>query len=386
MSNTMTNLLQLWLAKAFTSNAVLRNTCNFMKYVSRDFDRKPQEKGDRVKIPLPAAKTVSDVTPAMTPPTPSDTSIDKVEILLSQWKYASFALTDQEMLQINAGDFFVPMNVEACMVAIVEGINAYLHTKTHGSTGFFGFVGTAGTNPFASNSDCLADAQEVMTNNKSPLSPRVAIINAAAQKAAQKLAEFKDVSQMGNDSVRRYGMLPPVNGFDPYVDQQVPTHTAGTGSGYLINGSGMTAGSTSITVDTGSGTILAGDIVTFAGVSGTYNVVTALASNVFTIYPGLASTVADNAAVTLKASHAVNVAFHPAAVQLVTRPLMAAVQSIAPGLQGSNLIAQADMLDPESRILVRASIYQGWGMAACYFDALYGGDVVRPEMGLRIAG
>jgi len=387
MANTMTNLLQLWLAGAFQSNAVLRNTSNLLRNVSRDFDRQAMAKGDRVKVPLPATKTAAAVSPSMTLPTPADTSNSKVDIVLDQWQYTSFNLTDQELTQIQQGGFFQQSAVNACIAALVEAVGTHLHTKTHGANGFFGYVGTAATNPFATNSDILADAKEVMTNNKSPLSPRVAIINPAAERAALKLAEFKDASQFGNDAVKIEGQLRRVMGYDTFVDQQVPTHTAGTGAGYLINGAGMVTGSTTITVDTGAGTILAGDIVTFAGVSGTYNVVTALSGATFTIYPGLASTVADNAAVTVKASHAVNVAFHPAAIQLVTRPLMSSVQELIPGQAAGNLIAQADMADPEGTgIIVRASLYRGFGMSAVYFDALWGAEVVRPELGCRLAG
>jgi len=74
----------------------------------------------------------------------------------------------------------------------------------------------------------------------------------------------------------------------------------GTGASYQINnGAGYAAGSTTVAVDTGTGTILVGDTVTFNGVTGTYVVTAALSSGSFSFQPGLAGSVADNAAVTL---------------------------------------------------------------------------------------
>jgi hypothetical protein len=74
----------------------------------------------------------------------------------------------------------------------------------------------------------------------------------------------------------------------------------GTASGYLINnGGGYAAAATTVVVDTGTGTLLVGDTVTFAGVTGEYVVTAALASNSFSFLPGLAGAVADNAAITV---------------------------------------------------------------------------------------
>lgn len=74
----------------------------------------------------------------------------------------------------------------------------------------------------------------------------------------------------------------------------------GTASGYLINnGGGYAAGISTVVVDTGTGTLLVGDTVTFAGVTGEYVVTAALASNSFSFLPPLAGAVADNAAVSL---------------------------------------------------------------------------------------
>lgn len=75
----------------------------------------------------------------------------------------------------------------------------------------------------------------------------------------------------------------------------------GTGAGYLVNNvGGYAAGVTAAAVDTGTGSILKGDVVTFAGVSGKYAVISGgdPATSV-TFTPGLAGAVADVAAVTL---------------------------------------------------------------------------------------
>lgn len=74
----------------------------------------------------------------------------------------------------------------------------------------------------------------------------------------------------------------------------------GTGSGYLINNvGGYPSSTTTVAVDTGTGTIVIGDVVTFAGVSGEYVVTSELSGGSFSFTPGLAGSVADDAAVTV---------------------------------------------------------------------------------------
>lgn len=80
--------------------------------------------------------------------------------------------------------------------------------------------------------------------------------------------------------------------------------TKGTGTGYLVNNSGgYPTGTTTISLDTGTGTILAGDVVTFSGSPGNrYTVATALSGGTITLTEyggGLTVAVADNEAVTV---------------------------------------------------------------------------------------
>lgn len=79
-----------------------------------------------------------------------------------------------------------------------------------------------------------------------------------------------------------------------------PITFLGTGVGYLVNnGGGYGPGATSIAVDTGTGTMLIGDLLKFAGHATVYTVATALSGGVVVITPPLTSSVADNEAVTL---------------------------------------------------------------------------------------
>ncbi len=387
MANDISALIPLWLGKGLAS---LRNTHALVGNVSRDYNNQAASFGDKVRVAKPPIKTAADFTPSMTIPTPTDSTHDKADIDLDQWKKTDFGLNDKELSQILDGQWAFQSNAEACLIGLIEQINSYLWSKTHGAGGFFGFVGTAGTNPFASNSDVLPDAKEVLTNNKSPLQNRRALLSPAAERAALKLADFKDADKMGSNIVKAEGFLGRPFGFETYVDQQVPTHTSGTGASYLLNGA-ASAGATTLTVDTGSGTILAGDIITIAGVTGTYNVASSVGGSSVTSITidnpgGLLGAAADNAAVTVKASHAVNLAIHPAAMQLVTRPLVAFTQEQMRMMGAGQLIAQGQMQDPLTKIYVRMSVYRGYGMHSVVFDSLFGAKVVRPELGVRIAG
>ena len=80
----------------------------------------------------------------------------------------------------------------------------------------------------------------------------------------------------------------------------VPFFPAPGVTGYLVNnGGGYAAGSTSITIDSGSGTIAAGNFVTFPGDTNHYVVASATSTNLTINNPGLVLPVADNAAITV---------------------------------------------------------------------------------------
>jgi len=113
--------------------------------------------------------------------------------------------------------------------------------------------------------------------------------------------ELVNVDPQGRYSLRHANK---VSGFNLGIGVRIRLLTAnpaGSGSGYLINNAGgYSAGTTTVDIDTGTGSILKDDIVTFAGVAGEY--VVTLGGDTptsITFEPGLAGSVADDAAIAL---------------------------------------------------------------------------------------
>ena len=135
-------------------------------------------------------------------------------------------------------------------------------------------------------------------------------------------------------------------------------------------------GATEIPYDGGSGAYVVGDIVTFAGHTQTY-VVRKVAAGSFEIYPGLSVAVTDNTAITKLGDHKVNLAFHRDAVIFATRPL--AAQNMTPG-QTSIL----STVDPVSGLALRLEVSRQFKQVNWSFDVLYGAEVLRPELIVRV--
>ena len=94
-----------------------------------------------------------------------------------------------------------------------------------------------------------------------------------------------------------------------------------------------------------------------------------------TIYPGLKASVADNAAITVTASHTANLGFHPSAFAFVTRPLVkpSGVESYVTSYNGVSL-----------------RVVKGYNMTykkeMLSMDVLYGYKTMYPELAVRYLG
>lgn len=369
MPNTLTNLIPL----AYEAlDIVSRELVGFIPSVSLLPSAERVAKGQTIHSPVAPANTAADITPAMTVTAASDQTIGTKTLAVDTFKQSGFNWTGEEEFGINTGvgmEAIMRDQIAQAFRVHVNAIEAALASAA--ALGASRAYGTAGTTPFASSLVDPANVKKILDDNGAPMSGRSLIINTTAGAALRTLAQLTKANEAGGSDLLRQGTLLDIHGFAVRESAQVPSTTAGTGSGYLINnGAGYAIGDTALTVDTGSGTILAGDIITIG--SHKYVVASALASNVVTIAaPGLRAAVADNATVTVNATSARNIGLSRNAIQLATR---------LPKVPANDLAADRQIVtDPVSGIAFEISMYPGYRMVKYEVAIAYGVAAIKPE-------
>lgn len=362
----------------------LRNMNVMPAIVNSDYDDEFKQQGNSVDVPVPGAVAVQDVTPANTPPSTADQTPTYVQIVLDKWKEAPFHMSDKDLRQVMNG--FLPVQASEAVASLADQINSDIFSVYKG---IYGYVGTAGTTPFASDYGAATDARKVLNKQKCPRHDRRMVIDPDAEANALKLTPFADASFSASPSVIQEGEIVRKLGFDWFSDQQVPTHTAGTITTGLIakaataQALGLKAVVATTAASTGACALLEGDIITFAGHSQTY-VLTAAATQAsaatdvtLNIEPGLQKALVGSEAITVKASHVVNLAFNRLAIAFASRPL-----EDTEGL--GNIIQTAS--DPVSKVTLRLEISREHKRTRFSYDILYGVKLVRRPLATRVAG
>jgi len=282
MANDLANILHKILARGLT---VLREQAIMPRLVNASYEMEARERGDTIDVPVSTAVTVVDVSPSNTPPAPTDTTPGKVQIVLDNWKQTEgIFLTDKELVEIDANEHFLPLQMGEGIRSLANAINLTIHEEF---LGIFGAVGTAGVTPFATT-DTAIQARKLLHQQLAPRESRRGVLDFDAEAAALGLSEFADAEKTLSSEVKIEGNLGRKYGLDWFTDDQVVTHTAGTilldasTRTPTVNGT-LSAGVKVMNVDEGAGTTLAGtmtvgDIFTFASLSQTF-VVTANASS-----------------------------------------------------------------------------------------------------------
>ena len=369
MANSLSAVTPQLLAQGLLA---LREESIMARLVNRDYDGLAAQRGSTVDVPIPSSITAVAVTAANTAPSTADVTATSVAIALDQWYEAPFYLTDKELMEVSAG--MLPMQASEAVKAIANNIDSYILGKY---TGVYGFEGTAGTTPFASTTAAATSTRKTLSNQLAPVGDRRMVIDPDAEANALELRAFQDASFRGDIGGIVNGQIGRKLGFDWFMDQNVKTHTnTGTGT-ILVNDASTAVGDTTITWDGGGTQPAAGDIFTVAGDTQTY-VVSSATATVITMQPTLQSVAANNAALTFKASHVVNLGFHRDAFALAMRPLESSVDGLG------NQISVAT--DPVSGVSMRLEVSREHKRTRYSFDVLYGAKLVRAELACRMAG
>jgi hypothetical protein len=355
----------------------LREMAVMPRLVNRAYETTAGGKGSTVTISVPSPRTAYDIAPSATPPATSDFELTAREIACDKHKGSDFYMTDKDLVSVE--NQVIPMAASEAIRAIANVVNSDLLNVYKQS---YGFTGTPGTAPFTSPSpgiDSAVQARRRLRDQLCPIDNRLTFaLDPAAEAAALGLPAFNQVQNSGTNDVIVEGDLGRRFGFNYNVVQDLPYHTAGTGAGYLVNQVGHAVGATTVTVDTGTGTLLDGDLFTVAGSSQQFRVVS-LVGATLSYLPKAKTAFADNAAITKVASHQVNLAFHPLAIAFVNKPLQ---DSDTDGL-GSRIGSAVDAI---SGLVLRLEVSRQNKRTRYEYDILYGYQVIRPEFFCRVLG
>jgi len=318
----------------------------------------------------------SPIAESMTVPEGDDQTIDTKTVSITKAQAIQVPWTGEDMRHVSNGAGFETIygdQIAQAMRTLANEIEFDMLTELYQNASRA--YGTAGTTPFGTNFDEVANIRQILVDNGCPVDQLTMVMNTTAGTSLRNLAQLQKANEAGSASLLRQGVLLDLQGIALKESAGVRSHTKGTGTGYLVNnGAGILAGGTAIASDTGSGTVLAGDVVTFAADSANkYVVNTALSGGSFAIGDnGAQVAIADNNAITVGDSYAANVAFRRTAAELVIRP---------PAVPNGGDLADDAMIvqDPWSGLTFEIRVYNGYRKRMFEVAAAWGVKAWKPE-------
>jgi hypothetical protein len=380
MARTLTNVVpDLYEAL----DTVSRELVGFIPAVQASMSAERAAKDQVVYSPATAALSAADTTPAVTPPDTGDNTVVGVAVTISKSRHVAVRVSGEQNRALNTGPGFssiLAQEFAQAMRTLVNEVESDIGGEYVRASRAYG---TAGTAPFGS-SPALSDAfamQKILDDNGAPMGDRQLVINSAAALSLGSLTALTNVNQAGDADLLRRGMLTELAGFSVRKSAGVKRHTPGTGAAtYAVDlVAGYAAGSTAIHIDTGTGTMVAGDVLsnTQSGRDANkYVVKTGCAGDadqdIVLASPGLQVAWVNNDTLGLAAAYNANLAFQRGAIVLATR---------APAMPDLGDVAADSMIvtDPVSGLSFEVRMYPQFQQMQYLVMLAWGVKCIKPE-------
>ena len=347
--------------------------------------------GGVVRSAFTRATTVNEsYTPSMTIPEGDDQTVDNKTATIDKVANVQIPYTGEDVKKLNNGVGYETVygdQIAQAMRGMTNKIEAYAALTL--SLGASRAIGTAGTTPFASDFDSIAEIRQILVDNGMPLDGQATIaMNTAAGTKLRNLAQLQKVNEAGGEELLRRGELLNLQGLMLKESNGITAHVKGTATGGRTNNAaGVAVGTTVIPVENitaGATGYKAGDVITFASdATNKYVVEVGLASgatgNITIAAPGVRIELLDNDNITVLNNYTGNVAFHRAAAELVVRP---------PAMpQGGDMASdRITVQDPFSGLVYEMALYKGYGKSMLDITTFYGAKVWKPDFVATLLG
>lgn len=375
-ANTLTNLIPDLYAGL---DVVSRELTGFIPSVSRNMNGIERAAvGESVRYPVTPEVAGVNISPAMSVPEPADVTVGSGTMTISKARAYPFGFAGEEQQGLNNGPGYLSVQADMFAQAVRGIVNemesdlasvAYLKASRA--------YGAATTTPFGTNTAESANIKKILDDNGAPPTDRALVIDTTAGASLRTLLGINANRVAQDQMTMQQGSLIDLSGMVITESGQVKRHTAGTAANATTNNAGYAVGATVITLaSAGTGTLVVGDVIAFAGDANKYVIVAGDTdvSNGGTITlaaPGLRQAIpAANTNITRQASYTANVGFARSAVHLAVRP---------PALPQEGDLARDRMIitDPRSGMPLEVSIYPGYRKVRFEVAAAWGADVTK---------
>tara|TARA_R110000772_G_scaffold55185_6_gene125869 strand:+ start:5559 stop:6707 length:1149 start_codon:yes stop_codon:yes gene_type:complete len=330
-----------------------------------------------IVVDVEPAGNVGDITPAMTIPDPTGQTSGSTNIQITKSRAAEFGFNGDAQKELNTGPGYVSVRAAKIAQAIRAVVNE-VETDLGGLQSTFSRAyGTAATTPFGTANDYTdaSNVLKILKDNGSPQSDNQLVINTAA--GANFIGKQSAVNSAGTDSMLRQGVLLDLAGMPLRESAQIQNSVSGTSANAVVNAA-LTVGQTSIVLKAaGTGTIVTGDVISFAGDTEKYVVQTGAGAvsgaTIVIAAPGIqkAQGTGDKA-ITITAASARNMAFNRSALVLAAR---------APARPEEGDMAEDVILitDPRSGLTMEFAMYKGYRKVRYEVGLAWGVKNIKPE-------
>jgi hypothetical protein len=386
MVNTITGLIPV-MYRAL--DMVAREMVGFIPAVTIDASADQVAKDQTVRVPVvPYDSSLDDITPAAAAAEASGVTIGYTDMTISKFKKKDIGWNGEQIKTYSANGTYedtLAKQFAQAVRALTNGVEADIAALAAGASRAYG---TANTNPFATAADMtdFAQIRKILEDNGAPTSDLHLVLNSGAiANLRGKMSNLFKVSEAGTDGVLRTGQLFDINGMAIHSSAYVTSPAVGTASGATSNTAGYAIGATSITLAAaGTGTILAGDVITFNGDTNKYVVATGCGAvsgaTIVLAAPGLRQALPASAqAITVIARSAQNMAFHRGAITLLAR------QPAMPD-GGDSADDVTSITDPISGLTFQVAKYRQYREVKYEVGLAWGVKMLKPEFSAILLG
>lgn len=379
MANTLTNLMP----DLYESlDVVSRELVGFIPAVTWDASAARAALNQNIRVPITPASAAEDITPGQLPADDGDQTIGNTVITISKSRTVPFRWQGEEQREVNSNG---PGYSNIRRDQIIQA----MRTLTNEIEVFLGALfiytsraaGTAGTTPFNGHLDEAADVRKILDDNGCPMGDRHLVVGTTAGAQLRKNTQLTKALEAGTTEMRAQGTLLDLFGFSLRESAGVQSHTKGTGTSYVTSGT-TAANATSVVLATGSGTVVAGDVMNFAtDTADNYVVNTGVAApgTIVLNAPGVKQAIATGQTATVGNNYVANMAFHRSSIVLVTR---------APALpeEGDMASDRQVIIDPRSGLAFEIAVYPQYRRVRYEISCAYGAALIKPNHAALLMG